>query len=400
MPPKQLAARHRDERRHARKAAALVPLALVSSSWATFLLGSTAAISDAAALHPGLVSPAATTIKEPASLQAVRQFAPGKARPAATARDGGIPSVALAAYQRAAAIIDDADATCHLGWPLLAAIGRVESDHGREAGSLLSADGVARPAILGPLLDGRNGTRQIVDTDGGHFDGNTRVDRAVGPMQFIPSTWMVVGVDADGDGRRNPQDIDDAALGAAVYLCSGSADLSTATGADSAVYRYNRSPAYVDLVTSIAKEYSSAGYAARLSSAYPPVLPYLAYGSPAIVKSHHQNSPHAPAGSDSAQAGAAPKSSPTHGHGSQSSPPSSDTATATPPRHENDPVAQVLTPVQSATAYCQTVLTEAQLGQLGGLDQCVAAFTTGGATAVTGLLTQPQDLLHSLLSTP
>jgi len=398
MPPKQLAARHRDDRRHARKAAALVPLALVSSSWTTFLLGSTAGASDASGLHADLVSPSATTIEAPASLQAVGRFAPSRAGRATSVRDEGIPLVALAAYQRAASVIDNADLTCHLGWPLLAAIGRVESDHGRQAGSLLSADGVARPAILGPLLDGRNGTRHIVDTDGGLFDGNTRVDRAVGPMQFIPSTWMVVGVDADGDGRRNPQDIDDAALGAAVYLCSGSADLSTASGAASAVYRYNRSPAYVDLVTSIAREYSSAGYAARLSSAYPPVLPYLAYGSPPTVKSHHQNSPHAPAGSDSAQAGAAPTSSPTHGDGSQSSPPSSDTAT--PPRHENDPVAQVLTTVQSATAYCQTVLTEAQLGQLGGLDQCVAAFTTGGATAVTGLLTQPQDLLHSLLSTP
>ena len=49
-------------------------------------------------------------------------------------------------------------------------------------------------------------------------------------MQFIPSTWAVVGVDADGDGERNPQDIDDAALAAAVYLCSGNEDLSTDAG--------------------------------------------------------------------------------------------------------------------------------------------------------------------------
>ena len=45
-------------------------------------------------------------------------------------------------------------------------------------------------------------------------------------MQFIPSTWPVVRVDADGDGKRNPQDIDDAALATAVYLCSGKDDLS------------------------------------------------------------------------------------------------------------------------------------------------------------------------------
>ena len=46
-------------------------------------------------------------------------------------------------------------------------------------------------------------------------------------MQFIPSTWSVVGVDADGDAQRNPQDIDDAALATAVYLCSGDDDLAT-----------------------------------------------------------------------------------------------------------------------------------------------------------------------------
>ena len=67
-------------------------------------------------------------------------------------------------------------------------------------------------------------------------------------MQFIPSTWSVVGVDADGDGERNPQDIDDAALGTAVYLCSGSDDLGTDAGRAAAVYRYNHSQSYVDLV--------------------------------------------------------------------------------------------------------------------------------------------------------
>ena len=39
------------------------------------------------------------------------------------------------------------------------------------------------------------------DTDGGELDKDTVYDRAVGPMQFIPSTWAVVKVDADGDGE-------------------------------------------------------------------------------------------------------------------------------------------------------------------------------------------------------
>ena len=74
-------------------------------------------------------------------------------------------------------------------------------------------------------------------------------------MQFIPSTWSVVGVDADGDAKRNPQDIDDAALATAVYLCSGPDDLSTDAGQRAAVYRYNHSQSYVDLVLSIMNAY-------------------------------------------------------------------------------------------------------------------------------------------------
>jgi hypothetical protein len=66
----------------------------------------------------------------------------------------------------------------------------------------------------------------------------------------------VIGVDADGDGVRNPQDVDDAALGTAVYLCSGSDDLATDAGRQAAVYRYNHSQSYVDLVLSIMEAYT------------------------------------------------------------------------------------------------------------------------------------------------
>ena len=61
-----------------------------------------------------------------------------------------------------------------------------------------------RPASSGPRLDGRRGVQEVSDTDAGLLDGDERFDRAVGPMQFIPSTWSVVGVDADNDGQRNP----------------------------------------------------------------------------------------------------------------------------------------------------------------------------------------------------
>src|SRR3954471_8219558 len=105
------------------------------------------------------------------------------------ANDEMVPARALEAYQRAATVIGRADPSCHLAWPLLAAIGRVESDHGRSGGSELALDGTARPPILGPPLDGRQGTARVIDTDHGTMDGDAGVDRAVGPMQFIPSTW-------------------------------------------------------------------------------------------------------------------------------------------------------------------------------------------------------------------
>ena len=119
---------------------------------------------------------------------------------------------------------------CNLPWELIAAIGRVESDHGRFGGNALDDEGVARPGIYGIALNGKNDTQDIADTDAGQYDDDTRFDRAVGPMQFIPSTWSVVGVDGDSDGTRNPQDIDDAALATAVYLCSGDDDLSDGAG--------------------------------------------------------------------------------------------------------------------------------------------------------------------------
>ena len=174
----------------------------------------------------------------------------------------GIPAPAIAAYQRAAQIIDSVDESCNIPWELIAGIGRVESDHGRYGGSTLTEGGVSTPGIYGIALNGKNGTQAINDTDGGELDKDTVFDRAVGPMQFIPSTWQVVQVDADGDSKRNPQDIDDAALATAVYLCSGKDNLSTRKGQEAAVFRYNHSQDYVNLVLRIMEAYSSGDYSA------------------------------------------------------------------------------------------------------------------------------------------
>jgi Transglycosylase SLT domain len=188
--------------------------------------------------------------------------APSAYRQSMSSSVAGIPAAALQAYQRAAAILNQADPACNLDWTLIGAIGRVESDHGRYGGNALDAQGKARPGIYGIALDGSGGTARILDTDGGAYDHDAVYDRAVGPMQFIPSTWSMTGVDADQDGVKDPQDIDDAATATAVYLCAGSDDLSTTGGQRSAVYRYNHSTDYVNLVLSIAAAYAGGDFTA------------------------------------------------------------------------------------------------------------------------------------------
>ena len=266
------------------KATALVPLARLSGAWTTSLAvtGSASAASDGEGKLPDGTSVPVEAIEAPASVSVPGVVAPGVPAGSAdtvvaSASTNGIPAAALAAYQRAAQVIDSADPTCNIEWPLIAAIGRVESDHGRYGGNRLDDEGVSTPGIYGIPLDGSNGTARISDTDAGELDNDGVFDRAVGPMQFIPSTWSVVGVDGDGDGVRNPQDIDDAALATAVYLCSGDEDLSTDAGQRAAVYRYNHSEKYVDLVLSIMRAYATGDYAA---------VPNASYSSPVFAPSY------------------------------------------------------------------------------------------------------------------
>jgi hypothetical protein len=182
----------------------------------------------------------------------------------------GIPSRAVQAYQKAAVAAD-----CGLPWTLVAAIGRVESDHGQFGGATLLSDGRSDPPIVGIPLDGRPGVAEIKDTDGGKWDDDTTYDRAVGPMQFIPSSWATFGVDGDGNGNADPFDIDDAAASAAKYLCrAGGGDLSNEAHQRNAVYSYNRSTTYVDTVMALAAVY--AGEAPVNGSPAPNGLPPIA----------------------------------------------------------------------------------------------------------------------------
>jgi hypothetical protein len=75
-------------------------------------------------------------------------------------------------------------------------------------------------------------------------------DRAVGPMQFIPSTWAKWGSDGNVDGQLDPSNVYDASLAAARYLCAANRDLGTPAGLDEAVLSYNHSTSYLSLVRS------------------------------------------------------------------------------------------------------------------------------------------------------
>ncbi|WP_329593076.1 lytic murein transglycosylase [Streptomyces sp. NBC_01362] len=167
--------------------------------------------------------------------------------PVTGSAESGIPASILAAYKKAEQTVAGSDAACRLPWQLLAAIGKVES--GQARGGRVDANGTTFSPILGPVLDGR-GFAMIKDTDNGAYDGDSTHDRAVGPMQFIPSTWATWGQDGNGDGRKDPNNIYDAALAAGRYLCAGSRDLSLAADLDRAVLSYNHSDAYLRTVRS------------------------------------------------------------------------------------------------------------------------------------------------------
>lgn len=103
-----------------------------------------------------------------------------------------------------------------LSWKVLAAIGQVESGHGRNVG----------PSTAG----------------------------ALGPMQFLPSTWAFAGVDGDGDGRADIMSAFDAVPAAALYLCRNGAGRG---GQDlyNAVFSYNHADWYVRMVLALAAAY-------------------------------------------------------------------------------------------------------------------------------------------------
>jgi murein DD-endopeptidase MepM/ murein hydrolase activator NlpD len=102
-------------------------------------------------------------------------------------------------------------------WQVLAAINKVESNFGRN---------------MGPSSAG-----------------------AIGWMQFMPSTWLRWGTDANGDGVADPWNAEDAIFSASRYLAAAGGRTDIARG----VFAYNHAQWYVDEVLDLARVYGSAG---------------------------------------------------------------------------------------------------------------------------------------------
>ena len=176
-----------------------------------------------------------------------------------TGTKAGIPVVAVQAYGYAELVLGRTTPSCHLSWTTIAALAKVESSHGSANGAVLNVDGSVAPPIFGLPLDGKGGRPEIRDTDQGALDGDPQFDRAVGPLQFIPQTWAKVsvgnGVDADNNGVSDPNDIDDASLAAAKYLCEGGRDLARPDAWWDAVLSYNAVRPYAQKVFEAANDY-------------------------------------------------------------------------------------------------------------------------------------------------
>jgi soluble lytic murein transglycosylase-like protein len=190
----------------------------------TDLLDQAQAALDALDAQASSLEAAERAAAELAAARAAADSARWAAAGTATAR--GIPLSFLALYRSGAA-------TCPgLPWPVLAAIGQVESGHGSNPD----------------------------DSSAG----------AQGPMQFLPSTFAAYAVDGDGDGAADIRNPADAIYTAAHYLCANKAGTGD-DGLRGAVYRYNHADWYVAMVLRIAAQIAE-------KFGEPPVAPYVPVG--------------------------------------------------------------------------------------------------------------------------
>lgn len=169
----------------------------------------------------------------------------------------GIPEIVLAAYRNAELAMQTAQPGCGVSWNLLAGIGRIESGHA--GGGRTDPAGTTLTPVLGPVLDGRLPGNEIIKVADAGPGGAPVFARAIGPMQFLPGTWKIYGTDGNADGTADPNNVFDAAMGAAKYLCSGGLNLREPAQEMRAILRYNNSVSYATNVLSWSAAYRTGG---------------------------------------------------------------------------------------------------------------------------------------------
>ena len=212
----------------------------------------------AAKVEPGAAAPVSLTAAEPRQTGQSTANQPDSLTQWAqrVAAATGIPEPAVVAYGNAELAMRSTDPGCQLSWATLAGIGRVESDHGQFGGAHLLSNGEESRPVIGVPLDGTGGVRDIPDSDHGALDGDPVYDHAVGPLQFLPSTWR------DYTSTGDPENIDDAALVAAKYLCVGGRDMGSAAGWWDGILSYNNSVDYAQKVFGQADNYARQAFKA------------------------------------------------------------------------------------------------------------------------------------------
>ncbi|HZD64980.1 MAG TPA: hypothetical protein VE152_02650, partial [Acidimicrobiales bacterium] len=285
---------------------------------------------------------AADRARAAAALLALGAPAPSRSLPPGLA----MPTMVFDAYLTAAGEMGRVDPGCHLSWADLAAIGKIESDNAQYHGTRLAADGTAFPAILGPALDGTGGNGAYLVPANVSWDGSGPFERAVGPMQFLPTTWQALARVLPPLPRGvppNPNNVYAAALGAGRYLClaAGPRGMTSLQGIKAAYFSYNHSVSYVGHALRNALAYG-APIVPRPSSAdlYPPpgssppplVRPPLlrktpSGGSPVIAAGPSPPSAGSPSAPGSQGGGGPPLSGPAHPTDPSGPRPSSTTTT-------------------------------------------------------------------------
>ena len=218
-------------------------------------------------LLPGLAAVAAVTgpskwagdvVAKPAGKNVSPLGSKNTAAAVVLPRDETRPRV-RAAYENAVTVANADGTNCGVRYAVLAALGSVESSLGKPTSRTVirDYDGRVEPPIYGVTLSGTDGNAEVPDSDAGFYDDDPDWDRAVGPMQFLPSTWYRIKVDANGDGTKDPQSIDDAALGSLLYLCLAirNAPIDEGDNLARALFSYNRSKAYVARVIGIIDQF-------------------------------------------------------------------------------------------------------------------------------------------------